>query len=80
MAEELTNVTTAFDTTFSFIKQTKEQISCVECPRSFRPNWEQMSLGIRAVTLPLSLPFLHTENWEFVLQETKTQLNTLPRA
>lgn len=76
-AEELDNKSTAFDSAFSFIKQTKEQISCAECPRCYRPNKKEMSSGICTATLPLSLPVLHTENMEFVLQETKIQLNTL---
>lgn len=54
IAEELHNVSIASDTTFSFIKQTKEQIRCAECPRCYRPNWEQTSSGVCAVTLPLS--------------------------
>lgn len=77
MAEELDNKSTAFDSAFSFIKQTKEQISCAECPRCYRPNKKEMSSGICTATLPLSLPVLHTENRESVLQETKIQLNTL---
>lgn len=45
MAEELNNVSTAFDTTFSFIKQTKKQMSCAECPRCYQPNWNKRPQG-----------------------------------
>jgi len=76
MAEELNNVSTAVDITFSFIEQTKEQIRCAECPRWYQPSWEQTSSGICTVTLPLSLPFLHTENWEFVLQYKEQKYNS----
>lgn len=45
MAEELNNVSTAFDTTFSFIKQTKKQMSCADCPRCYQPNWNKRPQG-----------------------------------